>query len=104
MTPKSLIDEVVATSGLTLDEVAARLGLKLKTLQKIRWGDIPLTETNRLALQRLLEEYANGGPIFGGEGLTGAAALRVARARAGLTVAQLAKRLGVSPDYLEKLE
>ena len=43
MTPKELIDEVVAGTGLTLDEVATRLGVKLMTLKKIRWNDIPLT-------------------------------------------------------------
>lgn len=104
MTPKVLIDEVVAVSGLSLDEVASRLGVKLMTLKKIRWGDIPLTETNREGLQKILESYTNGVPNVVVEDLRGAAALRLARVRASLTVAQLAKRLGVSPDYLEKLE
>jgi phage repressor protein C with HTH and peptisase S24 domain len=104
MTPKALIDEVVAVSGLTRDEVASRLGLKLATLNKIRLNDIPLTESNREALQSIMVEYTNGRPNFGVEDLHGSAALRVARARAGLSAAQLAKRLGVSPDYMEKLE
>jgi phage repressor protein C with HTH and peptisase S24 domain len=104
MTPKQLIDEVVAVSGLALEEVAERLGLKLKTLQKIRWNDIPLTDSNREGLQKILEHYTNGQPHFDLESLHGAAALRLARVRAGHSVAQLAKLLGVSPDYLEKLE
>lgn len=42
-------------TGLTLESLAERLGLKAATLKKIRWGDIRLTEANERQLQSLIQ-------------------------------------------------
>lgn len=45
-----LIDRVSATSGLHLPALAVRLGLKERTLKRIRAGELELTESTKLHL------------------------------------------------------
>jgi hypothetical protein len=62
---KAFVREVLEKTGLPLERVAQLLGRKLATVEKMKWGDVRLTEVNRAQLQTILQNYTKGRPSLG---------------------------------------
>lgn len=63
--PQELIDRVSANTGMHLPALAERLGLKERSLRRIRSGENDMSETVRLHLLDLERLYAKQEPNIG---------------------------------------
>jgi SOS-response transcriptional repressor LexA len=105
MESKQFIDEALDATGFTVDQLANRLGIKERTLKRIRSGEFPLSEQLQAHIQTLVALVSAMGPKNGVRSInTPRGLLKRARERADLSLPELAQRTGYQLGVLQAVE
>lgn len=99
---KAFVQRALHATGMTLDQLSERLDYK--SLKRAMSGEIPLPDSKRKHIQDLItiaEMHRRPAEM---EPLTPRAKLKRAREAAGLTIAQLAKKIGYQIGVLQAIE
>lgn len=114
MSPREIIDDAMARAEMDLEQLAERLGKKIRTMKAIRSGEIPMAEDVKLHIKDLValsEMHRSKQKKSAGKGRKAVdytkgprGLLRARRLELGLTLEEVAERTGCEKSVIRELE